>query len=148
MLSHAQIFYLQQVTQEEKAKFDLEVEDFSSQLKLKEEEAASTSDQEITKLKVEIQDVRGARAKMRSIASSVSSSITIFPPGTPSSSPEEELLSDRDERTGEEATLDQGEGQDQVGDESDKEERKEEEMEEPELPTADCQPEQASQGDS
>lgn len=77
------------ISQEEQMKLDQEIQDFCAHLKEKEQKAFSANDQEIAKLKEEIQDIRGARAKMRSVASSVSSSITIYPPGTPSSSPDE-----------------------------------------------------------
>lgn len=75
---------------------------FCAQLKEKEREALSANDKEIAKLKEEIQDIRGSRAKMRSIASSVSSGITIYPPGnptgTPISSPEDnEVMGECDE---------------------------------------------------
>ncbi len=68
-----------------------EVEAFSGELKLKEWDALVADEQEVTQLKEEIQEVRAARAKMRSVSSSVSSSITIYPTGTPTSSPDEEV---------------------------------------------------------
>lgn len=90
---------LQQITQDEKDKFEKEVGEVSAELKLKEWDALVADEQEIVKLKEEIQNVRATRAKMRSIGSSVGSSITIFPPGTPSSSPEDEVVTDKDAKT-------------------------------------------------
>ena len=71
--------------QEDQLILDKEMEDFCAQLKEKEQEELSANEQEIAKLKEEIQDIREARVKMRSIVSSVSSGITIYPPGSSSS---------------------------------------------------------------
>ena len=83
------MFLIQHISPNNQDKLDKDIQDFCAQLTEKEREIVSANDQEMAKLKVEIQDIRGARAKMRSIASSVSSGITIFPPGTPRSSPED-----------------------------------------------------------
>ena len=100
---------LQELTQEERDTVEKEVEELSGELKLKEWDICVAGDQEIVRLKEEIQEVRGTRAKMRSIGSSASSSVTIFPSGTPGSSPEEELVdsSPEEELTSPEEDLEQ-----------------------------------------
>jgi len=85
---------LQELTQEERDTVEKEVEELSGELQLKEWDVCVADDQAIVRLKEEIQEVRGSRAKMRSIQSSASSSVTIFPLGTPGSSPVEELATD------------------------------------------------------
>ena len=60
------------------------MEECRKQLQEKENEFDSKNDQEIERLKKEIQCVREDRSKLHSVTSS-SASVTIYPPSTPSS---------------------------------------------------------------
>lgn len=74
---------MQWISQEEQEKLDQQFEEYQSQLKQKQKEVFALNEQEILKLKGEIEEVRECRNKMRSYGSSMSSSITIYPPASP-----------------------------------------------------------------
>lgn len=73
---------IQGISQEDQNELDKQVEEYRLQLKQKEQEIFATNEQDVVKLKEEIEELRESRQKMRSVASSVSSSITTYPPAT------------------------------------------------------------------
>ena len=75
---------LQTISGEEYDRFDQRVEECRKQLQEKQDEFDSRNEQEIERLKKEIQCVREDRSKLHSVTSS-SASVTIYPPSTPSS---------------------------------------------------------------
>lgn len=78
---------VQWITEEEQDRLDQQVEEWQLQLKRKAEEIFSVNEQEVKQLKEEIDELRETRVKLRSHASSVSSSITIYPAPTPTDTP-------------------------------------------------------------
>ena len=68
-------------------------------MKQKQQEVFSINEEESKKLKEEIREVREARVKMRSLASSISSSVAIFSPATTPSEPDqEEVMAEQDQK--------------------------------------------------
>ncbi len=69
---------------------DQQVKDLEVELKQKKLDAFHVNEQEIQKIKKEIEELRESRSKQRSLTSSVGSSVTIYPAATPTTpSPDE-----------------------------------------------------------
>ena len=75
---------MQTISGEEYDQFDQQVEECRKQLQEKQAELDLMSEQEVERLKNEIQSLREDRSKLHSMTSS-SASVTIYPPSTPSS---------------------------------------------------------------
>lgn len=84
-----QFVYVQWISPEDQAKLDQKVKESRVELKRKEQDIFALNEREIKKLKEEIDELRDSRSKLRSHATSVSSSITVYP-ATPSPDPDGE----------------------------------------------------------
>ena len=76
--------FLQTITGAEYDQFDQQVEECRKQLQQTQEGLDLKHNQEVERLKKEIQSLREDRTKLHSVTSS-SASVTIYPPSTPSS---------------------------------------------------------------
>lgn len=105
------------ISPEEQARLDQKVEEYRVELKKKEQDIFTMNEQEIKKLKEEIDELRESRSKLRSHVSSVSStSVTVYPatpspelegyPATPS--PELEGEEPQEVELGVESSLEEG----------------------------------------
>ena len=78
--------YVQWISPEDQAKLDQKVKESRVELKKKEQDIFALNEREIKKIKEEIAELRDSRSKLRSHATSVGSSITVYP-ATPSPEP-------------------------------------------------------------
>ena len=110
MTLNEKLLCVQWISKEEQEKLDQQVKDFEAQLQQKKLDASHLNEQEIQKIKAEIETLRESRLKMRSHTSSVGSSVTIYPPTTPS--PDTDVEAKAAEEGGERDELEEGTAED------------------------------------